>query len=73
MQTWSYWKQFENTGRIADYLSYREECGGTEETADGAVGRREAVTGRQERTGNDAGVYTCDRNDFETGPYGGVR
>lgn len=24
MQTWSYWKQFENTGKIEDYLSYRE-------------------------------------------------
>ncbi len=23
MHTWDYWKEFENTGRIEDYLSYK--------------------------------------------------
>lgn len=38
MQTLNYWKQFENTGRIEDYLSYREECQGRQ----GAEGMEDA-------------------------------
>ncbi len=76
MQTLNYWKQFENTGRIEDYLSYREECQGRQgaEKDWKTSGHREQEPGtvRQERTGNYAGVHTCDRNDLKTEPLRGV-
>ena len=57
-----YWKQFENSGKIEDYLSfvsnYRQEAAG--------------MTGAA-REGGHAGIYTGNGNRFEADPSGGIR
>lgn len=57
-----YWKQFENSGRIEDYLSFvAGERQGDEE------GKRHTAEHR------DAGIYMCDRDHFEADSRGGIR
>ena len=55
-----YWKQFENSGKVEDYLSFlarehREES-------------KPAV-----RVGDDAGAYLCNGNHIETDSGRGIR
>ena len=57
-----YWKQFENSGRIEDYLSFV------------AYDRQENMEQKHlagERT--DAGIYMCDRNHIKADSRGGIR
>lgn len=56
-----YWKQFENSGRIEDYLSFV------------ACGRQEDA-GERDRAGEhgDAGIYMCDRNYIKADSRGGI-
>ena len=69
MQTLNYWKQFEHTGRVEDYLSYVSDSANiryTEGTCD--------VGDTQEKAGVNpyAGIHMCDRNDIETDAYRGI-
>lgn len=57
-----YWKQFENSGRIEDYLNF-VACDRQENT------EKESRAG--ERT--DAGIYMCDGNRIEADSRGGIR
>lgn len=59
-----YWKQFENTGRIEDYLSFV------------ACDRQENDNkGRGDQAGEhrDAGIYMCDRDHIKADSRGGIR
>ena len=62
-----YWKQFENSGRIEDYLSFvacdRQENTGRENTE------------RNDRAGEhrDAGIYMRDRDHIKADSRGGIR
>ena len=64
MQDLNYWKQFESTGKIEDYLSYRA-CAmqGADEGKD-AVGE-----GQQSGVNPYAGYSMCNRNRVETDAY----
>ncbi len=66
MQSINYWKQFENTGKIEDYLNYRSH---REEPGE-AVAKQAA----QEGSGVNpyAGIRMCDRNDIEAGTFRGI-
>jgi len=57
-----YWKQFENSGRIEDYLSF-VACDRQEETEKG------------DRTGEyrDAAIYMGDRDHIKADSRGGIR
>ncbi len=63
MQDRNYWKRFESTGRIEDYLAYRShrDCPG------GGPGTEEK---RQE--GSYAGIRMSHGAELQTGPYGGI-
>ena len=68
MQNLSYWKQFESTGKVEDYLTYRcsdREPEGLQTSGDGK---------ETEELGADpyAGIYKCNRNCFETDAYRGI-
>ncbi len=65
MQSANYWKQFESTGRIQDYLTYSAHRG---EADDGAVKGEEGKS----KESPYAGICVCDRNDIETGSYRGI-
>lgn len=56
-----YWKQFENSGKIEDYLSFVSDSG------------REEEGGQTARVDGHAGIYHCDGNYIETVSGGGVR
>lgn len=57
-----YWKQFENSGRIEDYLSF-VACGGQENSGmEGQAGEY-----------RDAGIYMCDRDHIKADSRGGIR
>lgn len=67
MQTLNYWKQFESTGKIEDYLSYKS--GGhmsSDSVTDGAYDEG------QQGARPYAGIYKCNRNHTETGAYRGI-
>ena len=57
-----YWKQFENSGKIEDYLSFK------------AYDSKES-TGKNSRTGEqaDAGIYKCDGDHIKADSRGGIR
>ena len=58
-----YWKQFEASGRIEDYLTFvskREEAGATNRT-------------EQVKQGGHAGIYNCNGNDTQAVSHRGVR
>ena len=64
MQDVNYWKQFENTGRIEDYLSY---C----RNSTPALKEQQK---RKEQTGvnSHAGIHQCNRNNIEADAYRGI-
>lgn len=65
MQHLNYWKQFENTGKIEDYLSYRACTAQDTET-----GEKDAAAGGQQSGVNPyAGYSMCNRNCVETDAY----
>lgn len=66
MQSINYWKQFENTGKIEDYLNYRSYAAVPGENA--AEREKEGAP----RTNPYAGIHICDRNDIEAGTYRGI-
>ena len=68
MQNLSYWKQFESTGKVEDYLTYRcsdKEPEGLQTSGDGK---------ETEELGADpyAGIYKCNGNCIETDAYRGI-
>lgn len=63
----SYWKQFESTGRIEDYLNYRLLGGTTGERSN-----EDISLGGQEINPY-AGIRMCNGNNFETDACGGIR
>jgi hypothetical protein len=68
MQNLSYWKQFESTGKVEDYLTYR--CSNV-----GPGWSRSPVNGNETgELGADpyAGIYKCNRNRIETDAYRGI-
>ncbi len=57
-----YWKQFENSGKIEDYLTFL------------ACARQEnSETEKQSKEGMNAGIYHSDGNHIEAVSRGGVR
>ncbi|MCI8799675.1 C40 family peptidase [Acetatifactor muris] len=56
-----YWKQFENSGRIEDYLSFVSS------------NRQETDMAGIAGEGGHAGIYIGDGHHFEADPGGGVR
>lgn len=67
MQTLNYWKQFESTGKIEDYLSYKS---GYNAACGSATGKGEALGQRNENSGQQgakpyAGVYMGNGNDIK--------
>ncbi len=67
MQTLNYWKQFESTGKIEDYLSYKSDCHSTSD-----LSREEVGDQGQQGAKPYAGIYKCNRNHTETGAYRGI-
>lgn len=67
MKELNYWQQFLNTGRIEDYLKFRENL---EDTAG-----MENVTGEHIIMGDNpyAGICEIDRNSIEDSAYRGLR
>lgn len=77
MQTWNYWEQFENTGRIEDYLSYKANISQLSDLTAGCKSDyRETSADRYDRLeepGKEyAGINTGDGNCFETVPDGRI-
>ena len=69
MQTLNYWKQFEHTGRVEDYLSYVSD----NEVVRRIAGACEAGDGQEKAGVNPyAGIHMCDRNDIEADAYRGI-
>lgn len=70
MSNLNYWKQFESTGKVEDYLSY---CGCFAKEAD-SCDRTVAVTAEQPRLGENsyAGIHKCNWNDTEANAYRGI-
>jgi hypothetical protein len=68
MQTLNYWKQFENTGKIEDYLSYK--ASDSQQSGERIAGCRSDYC---RQVGSYAGIHTGDGNDFEAVSHGGVR
>lgn len=62
MQTANYWQQFESTGRVEDYLSYRGRS---------AEDLRKLPEHKQTQTGESphAGIYKCNGNRTETDAF----
>lgn len=61
MQTWNYWKQFENTGKVEDYLFYKAN---SSQLSERMAGCKSAYG---EKTGNDnAGINTGSGDCTET-------
>lgn len=67
MKELNYWQQFLNTGRIDDYLSFRENQEYKAETG--------SVSGEHNIVGDNpyAGVCKVNRNSAEDGAYRGIR
>lgn len=70
MQALNYWKQFEHTGSVEDYLSYLSS-------------EKEILQGKQKSSfGEDcgdkagenpyAGIHMCNRDDIKTDAYRGI-
>lgn len=70
MSNLNYWKQFESTGKVEDYLSYRS-CFANGENSDG---RMVARTAEQSELGENsyAGIHKCNGNDTEANAYRGI-
>ena len=65
MHSINYWKQFESTGKIEDYLNYSSH---RDEMRDGAASETE---GKSEESPY-AGIRMCDRNDIKADTYRGI-
>ncbi len=63
MQTLNYWKQFEETGKIEDYLSYKA-CDSQRLLTDAGC--------KSDYEGSYAGIHTSDGDDFETVSHGRI-
>lgn len=57
-----YWKQFESSGKIEDYLTFVSKNR-----------QEEMAKAVQMREGGHAGIYIGDRNHFEADPSRGIR
>jgi hypothetical protein len=67
MQTLNYWKQFESTGKIQDYLSYKAyDSRQPEETVAGCK------SDYCRQVESYAGIHTGDGDDFKAVSRGGV-
>ena len=58
MRVINYWDQFLSTGKIADYLTYREE--------------ERSELKEDEGADKGAGTDQCYRDDFKSGTCGGI-
>lgn len=58
MSAINYWKQFLSTGKIDDYLAYRQET--------------QAESKEDEGAGKGAGTNQCYRDDIKSGAYRGI-
>ncbi|MBQ4537377.1 MAG: hypothetical protein II994_07135 [Lachnospiraceae bacterium] len=66
MQSINYWKQFENTGKIEDYLSYKSQV---------SQPGKESVVSKEEGEASAnpyAGIRMCDRNHIEADARWGI-
>lgn len=68
MESLNYWKQFEHTGRVEDYLSYVSGMSVAEGTA--AMEKRDE-TGKA-GANSYAGIHMGYRNDIKTDAYRGI-
>ena len=69
MSDLNYWKQFESTGKVEDYLSYRS-CFSEGEKLQGTVAK---TMGQLELGENSyAGIHKCNGNDTEANAYRGI-
>ena len=68
MQNLSYWKQFESTGKVEDYLTYRYSDGKPERLCGPGNGKETGELGADPY----AGIYKCNRNRIETDAYRGI-
>lgn len=71
MQTINYWKQFEHTGKVEDYLSY---VSGREYTSSQITKEDNGPEGQRQGTGVNpyAGIHIRDGNRVETDAYRGI-
>lgn len=69
MQNINYWKQFENTGKIEDYLSYKS-CRREPGYFVGDKGNQ-SMDAREDENPY-AGVRMCDRNDTKADAHWGI-
>ena len=68
MQGLNYWKQFEHTGRVEDYLSYLSS--GRENPQVKSKEDSCKKTGRDKAGENPyAGIHMCNRDDIKTDAY----
>ena len=68
MQNLSYWKQFESTGKVEDYLAYRCSNKEPERLHSPVNGNETGELGVNPY----AGIYKCNRNSIETDAYRGI-
>lgn len=68
MQNLNYWKQFESTGKIEDYLSYRSCFSENERQLQNPIANATGQLGENSY----AGIHMCNRNDIETDAYRGI-
>ncbi len=72
METLNYWKQFEHTGRVEDYLSYVSGANDLKQISpeDGGVAQKDM----QEQAGVNpyAGIHMGNRDDIKTDAYRGI-
>lgn len=67
MQDLNYWKQFEHTGKVEDYLSY---CACITQEHNGGKNAFAAENGQEQSGVNPyAGYSLCNRNSIETNAY----
>lgn len=66
MQDLNYWKQFESTGKIQDYLSY---CACVSQEANGHENTSAEEMQEQSGVNPYAGYSMCNRNRVETDAY----
>ena len=76
MQNLNYWKQFESTGKIEDYLSYRNSISREEKLSDTVGDIRLDAQGvyaaGQLGENSYAGIHKCNGNDTEANAYRGI-
>ena len=68
MMNLNYWKQFESTGKVEDYLFYRTCSSGELKVHDPVKTEDTGQLGVNPY----AGICTCNRNCIETDAYRGI-